>query len=112
MKRLEKVRETNQGKVKEAKVMGFTLSQVLNMTVASTPASTVLIKMDIEGMEYHVINEAAEFLCILAHQSALVALLVERHGKNRDTEEARRYYRETTEKLKKCGVQLTHGDGG
>jgi FkbM family methyltransferase len=112
MQRLDQVRETNQGRVKEAKVMGFTLSQILNMTVAPSSLSTIFIKMDIEGVEYHVINEAAESLCNLARQSLLVALLVERHGRMKDTEDSKRYYRETIGKLQRCGVQLTHGDGG
>lgn len=95
--------------VTAANVMGYSLSQLLKMTVRPG-GGHVLVKMDIEGAEYAVLGEASEALCTLA-KDTYVAIVVETHGSKADGVEEE-YNTKTVPKLRSCGVDVTHGDGG
>jgi hypothetical protein len=45
---------------------GYTLPQILNMTVDPTPKSHLVIKMDIEGIDTQHLNQAVDYLCDLS----------------------------------------------
>lgn len=110
---IKRVKNQNDGKLEEAKVMGYTLPQILNMTVDPTPTSHVIIKMDVEGMEYAVLNDAVDYLCELVEKhGTYVALVAELHEKKRVNKETKKYYAETEPKLRTCGVHFGRGDGG
>jgi Methyltransferase FkbM domain len=103
-----------QKNVVKVTAMGYTLPQILNMTVKPTPQSHVMIKMDIEGIEYAVLNQAVDYLCELVEKHHMfVALVVELHEeKKRVDEYTKKYFAETEPKLRTCGVQFSRGDGG
>lgn len=103
-----------QKNVVKVTAMGYTLQQILNMTVDPTPKSHVMIKMDIEGIEYAVLNQAVHYLCDLVEKHHMfVALVVELHEeKKRVDEHTKKYFAETEPKLRICGVQFSRGDGG
>lgn len=71
----------NNGEPVAVAVMGLTLTTLLRQTMAQTPGSHLMIKMDIEGAEYAVLNEAYDsgILCDYATSAVRVDLLVETH---------------------------------
>jgi hypothetical protein len=84
---LEKVKVLNGGKVEEAQVMGYSLEQILKVTVTPTAKSHIMIKMDIEGVEYAVLNNRAQYLCDLVKRHRMyVGLVVELHERKRVNE--------------------------
>lgn len=110
---MEKVKALNDGKVEEAHVMGYSLEQILKLTVKPSAKSHVMIKMDVEGVEYAVLNNGAQYLCDLVEKHGVyVGLVVELHEKKRVTEHTIRYYKDTESKLQGCGVNFNKGDGG
>jgi Methyltransferase FkbM domain len=74
-----------EGQVYQANVQGVTLTTLLKRHVLNEHGSHVLIKLDIEGSEYAVLNEAAEsgILCELSSQAVQIDVMVEVHSKVR-----------------------------
>ncbi len=96
----------------EAPVQGWTLSTLLDKTTMGRDNETtkhVFIKMDIEGGEFVVLNEAVETLCDYATKGVLVDLLAEIHSTKQigvaDDDQAR-FHETTLPRLKECGVGL------
>lgn len=71
------------GQVYQAQVKGITLTTLLRERVVPEHGSHVLIKMDIEGSEYGLLNEARDsgILCELTEKAIRVDLMVEVHSK-------------------------------
>jgi FkbM family methyltransferase len=94
-----------------ASVTGITLTSMIEQTVIRKPGSHLIIKMDIEGAEYAVLNEAYDsgILCKYAERAVRIDILVEAHpasvvGKAND---ALIHWREKVQpELKFCGVHV------
>jgi hypothetical protein len=110
MTRIKQTKKRTHG-VEHAKVMGYSLTDILTQTTVTAKGGHVYIKMDIEGAEYAVLNEAVEKLCQLA-TTHKVAIVVEQHGTDANLKDRQLYESESVAKLRGCGVDLTHGDGG
>lgn len=69
------------GNLVETPVEGKTLTTILQETVIGVPGSHVIIKMDVEGAEYAVLNEAFDsgILCNLTDAAVRVDILAELH---------------------------------
>jgi hypothetical protein len=113
MTRIKQTKRRTHG-VQHAKVMGYTLTDILKKTVdPGSDGGRVYIKMDIEGAEYAVLNEAVEKLCqLVTTHKYTVAIVVEQHGTDANLKDRQLYESESVAKLRGCGVDLTHGDGG
>jgi hypothetical protein len=99
------------GQVYQATVQGVTLTTLLRRHVVSDHGSHVIVKLDIEGSEYAVLNEAAEsgILCDFVSRAVQVDILCEIHSKDvvgtlDAMERFRREVKPTLEGL--CGVNL------
>jgi len=96
-----------------APVQGITLSTLLEKTVLPEKGSHVMIKMDIEGGEYSVLEEAYQSgsLCSLTKAGVIVHLLLETHRpdvlgmKDFDLQ----HWRHVKNTLTDCGVVLQKG---
>ena len=96
-----------------APVQGITLSTLLQKTVNQQPGSHVLIKMDIEGGEYAVLEEAYQSgsLCDFARSGVTIHLVLETHRPdvigmtNFDLE----HWRQVKKSFQTCGVVLYKG---
>jgi FkbM family methyltransferase len=99
------------GQLVTASVTGITLTSMIVQTVIRKPGSHLIIKMDIEGAEYAVLNEAYDsgILCKYAEHAVRIDILVEAHpssvvGKSND---ALIHWREKVHpELKFCGVHV------
>jgi hypothetical protein len=104
--------------VEAALVMGFTLTDIIKMTVQTSGdggGGHLYIKMDIEGAEFAVLNEAVvASLCQLLVQEHKfkVAILVEIHAAAANQNDKDLYESQSVEALRVCGVLVMHGDGG
>jgi hypothetical protein len=67
---------------REVSVQGFTLTRLLHETVKMMPGAHVMVKMDIEGAEYALLNEAFDSgaLCNTTARAVRVDIIVEVHG--------------------------------
>mmetsp|Transcript_24160 Transcript_24160/g.36543 ORF Transcript_24160/g.36543 Transcript_24160/m.36543 type:complete len:473 (+) Transcript_24160:96-1514(+) len=89
-------------------VMGITLTRLLNET--ALPGGHVMIKIDIEGGEYPLLEEAIEsnIFCTLVKEKGIkIDMLNERHNaKIVGSEEPGQHWKEIQgdQKIKKCGV--------
>lgn len=113
MTRIKQTKRRTHG-VEKASVMGYTLTDILKMTVQpAAGGGHVYIKMDIEGAEFAVLNEAVEKLCgLVTKHKYKVAVVVEKHETDANLKDSQLYQSQTVDQLRACGVDLTHGDGG
>lgn len=96
-----------------APVQGITLTTLLQKTVNKQPGSHVLVKMDIEGGEYTVLEEAYQSgsLCDFARSGVTIHLVLETHRPdvigmtNFDLE----HWRQVKKSFQTCGVVLYKG---
>jgi transketolase len=99
----------------KAPVTGLTLSTLLKRSVIRAKGSHVIIKIDIEGGEYVVINEAIDTLCDFTSAGVLVHLMMETHsprvtgGYNADM---RKYQAETSKRIPQCNISTGALAGG
>ena len=75
------VRNPN-GDLHRVHVPSMTLTDLLQQTVRVEAGAHVMIKMDVEGAEYELLNQAYDsgILCKLAGRAIRIDLLVEVHG--------------------------------
>ena len=93
-----------------ATVKGVTVATLLDDTVVLAPDSHLIIKMDVEGAEYMILNHGWKALCkaVLEHK-VHVSIMLELHGKRKigknDSLDA--FYRDNIlGKLTECGVHV------
>jgi len=100
--------DVNIGEQKKAKVMGVTLSSLLERTVSA--GGHVMIKIDIEGAEYQLLSEAVNsniFCKLVNDRDVTVDILSEYHGDQTiGSEQPRKEWEASNgeESIKKCGV--------
>ena len=108
---VKKSAEKNNFTKVEAHVQGISLSSLLNKTVDSN-TKHVFIKMDIEGAEYEVMNEAHDTICQTIASGVKIDILLELHPPKIVGQkfEPRTIFNERTEKsLKECGLVMNNG---
>lgn len=94
----------------KAIVRGITLATLLEETVLMTDNSHLMIKMDVEGAEYAILNQDWKTLCHAVEVHHLnISLLLELHGqrkigKNNDLTAFHRNH--IIQKLVNCGVHI------
>ncbi len=93
----------------EAKVMGVTLSTLLKRSLKRERGAHVIIKIDIEGGEYRVMNEAIDTLCDYKSSGVQIDLILETHsndvlGGEQGGEDFVVFQRETRKRMKACGI--------
>jgi hypothetical protein len=93
----------------QAPVMGLTLTTLLKRSVLKTNGSHVLMKIDIEGGEFPLMNEAIGTLCEYTQAGVRVEAILETHhadvlgGRNPEMD---LFYNVTEKRLRECNVQL------
>lgn len=103
------------GQLVEAPVMGISLEKLLRQTTHVTEGSHVMVKMDIEGAEYPLLNAAFDsgVLCDFVNKGVQLDILVEVHGRNimgaSGSESMDRFNAEVKKGILKCGVNLFTG---
>lgn len=88
-------------------VMGMTLSTLVKRTVQSVNGSHVIIKIDIEGGEYAVMNEAIDTLCKYTSAGVRVDLILEIHGPEivgKVTEDMKLFRNQTEQRIPECNI--------
>jgi hypothetical protein len=99
--------------VVQAPVQGITLSSLLQQAVLKQAGAHVLIKMDIEGGEYYVLEEAFQSgeLCAYAQSGVQIHLIVETHRPDviGMTNIDLQHWRHLKRSLQDCGVILQTG---
>lgn len=72
---------TGDGKLVEAHVDGLTLTTLLKQAARMEPGAHIIIKCDIEGAEYALLNEAFDsgILCEYAENAVRIDMLIEIH---------------------------------
>lgn len=91
----------------QAPVTGLTLSTLLKRAVRQEPGAHVLIKLDIEGGEYPVMNEAIDTLCNYTRAGVRVDMILETHGLNvvgEETPDMTLFLSKTQHRLKVCNI--------
>lgn len=99
----------------KAPVTGLTLSTLLKRSVQRVNGSHVIIKIDIEGGEYVVINEAIDTLCDFANAGVRVDLMMETHSPRvtgQYSPDMRKYQGETRKRIPECGIRTGRLAGG
>ena len=95
---------------KTATVKGITLETLLAETVVLLPDSHLIIKMDVEGAEYMVLNHGWKDLCRAVKVHGVhVSMMLELHGKRKigQSDDLEAFYRENIlGKLTECGVHV------
>lgn len=109
------VQSETKNKKTSAKVQGMTLTTLLKQTTQHHYGNHVLIKLDVEGAEYELLNEAYDsgILCAYATSAVRVDVLVELHPKPMLGDNGRagfeRFDKETKRGLTQCGIHLSTG---
>lgn len=91
----------------KAPVMGLTLTTLLKRSVRKAKGSHVLIKIDIEGGEYPVMNEAIDILCNYTDAGVRIDMILETHDANTiggETPDMKLFFSETDKRLAACHV--------
>jgi FkbM family methyltransferase len=91
-------------------VRGISLSTLLKETVLMTNHSHLIIKMDVEGAEYAILNNDWQSLCRAVEDHHVhVSLLLELHGRSkigRNKDLTAFHRNKIIRKLAKCGVHI------
>lgn len=91
-----------------ASVKGVSIDTLLENTVVLAPGSQLIIKMDVEGAEYMILNHGWKALCRAVQENNVhVSMMLELHSKRKiganDSMEA--FYKDNIlAKLASCGV--------
>jgi hypothetical protein len=91
----------------KAPVMGLTLTTLLKRSVEKTKGAHVIMKIDIEGGEYPVMNEAIGTLCDYTKAGVRVDLILETHGEyvlGGENADMTLFFNETQQRLKDCKI--------
>ncbi len=88
-------------------VMGLTLTTLLKRSVTKTPGAHVIIKIDIEGGEFPLMNEAITALCEYTKAGVRVDMILETHvwwilGGHTADEEL--FFNKTKPRMKECNI--------
>lgn len=92
----------------QTSVMGLTLSTLLTRSVRKEKGAHVLIKVDIEGGEYPMMNEAIETLCNYTSAGVRVDMILETHGAKvvgEETPDMKLFLRETKPRMEACNIR-------
>jgi hypothetical protein len=101
----------------KALVMGLTLTTLLRRSALQANGSHVLIKIDIEGGEYPVMNEAIDILCNYTNAGVRIDMILETHFMSvlgQKTPDMKLFFKETNQRLAACHInrgKLAAGGG-
>ncbi len=91
----------------EAKVSGLTLTTLMKRSVKREKGAHVVIKIDIEGGEYAVMNEAIETLCDFTTAGVRVDLILELHWEGvlgRQNADFKKFHGKTAKRIEPCNI--------
>lgn len=95
------------GEVESAAVHGMTLKTLIRQTLVPKKGAKMMIKIDIEGAEYALLNAAYEegFICdIIKEKGVQISILFDVHRNIGDSEDRRKFKEVTIVGLQECGV--------